>query len=140
MESESKRRARQILVMILLICIFIYLVLTVAFAIIKIYKENKVATEAIADEVIACGPLSFNVLDDSIVYADNSLSFSVQNTIGEPFEDLIIEISGEKYEFKLANFISGSDPQKIIIEDVDIGDGFFAYPKGCRENRKFTTI
>lgn len=134
--DESARKKRQIVFMIIILAIFIFLVMQILVSVVNVYRTNKDNATKIAETSYDCTLLSFYVYQDSIKYNGNTLSFKIQNRIGEPFEELVVDTGSEKHIKELINFISGSEPQTISINDPAVGKIITIYPKTCEQNKK----
>ena len=124
---------RKVPIMIFLMAAFAFLSIFIAMWVYGIYVEKSAFAKKTSASSIECTTYSFDIQDAE--FKDNSLSFTIENPYGDPFNELVIEAQGSPRIVPLEGFTSGMVLKKKV-EDINITGSFLAYPKGCKDANK----
>ena len=73
------------------------------------------------------------------MYKNKTLSFIVTNTIGDPFDVLVVKSGNTSKEEPIVSLITGAS-QDVDMQ-MDLADAVVMFPKGCeRHNKKIFNV
>ncbi len=123
-------KAKDVTINVFLWFLFIVIALFLAFWLYNIYQEYMVSgvLEESTTSSLQCGGYMFKISD--VRYDNNSLSFTIRNTMGNIIKNLTIESDYEARTKELVAFSSGKE-MRIALENFRIADTFAVYPEGC---------
>jgi hypothetical protein len=111
--------------LIFLFSLFVFLGVYIGVNLYQSYVSGRAYTE----RVTRCGQYSFDVYN--VDYDSINLEFNVENTVGEEFNVLVVEVNGDIRENDLSSFSAG-DISHITVENIQIEENFLVYPAGCK--------
>ena len=120
---------RKFTTMFFLVSLLVFLSLFITMWAYNIYVEKASYATNQSKTLVKCSGYSFEI--KNIAYSANSLSFDVENEMGEPFSELVVEGTNSKTA-TLKNFNSGIT-LRVKLEDIQINKTFKAYPNGCKD-------
>ena len=126
--------SKKISLFIFLISIFVLLAVLTASWLFKIYTEHTNYSTGETRNIVQCNDYSYKI--DELVYQDGHLSFTITNSLGDPFDFLSVEAGENVTDIELYNLISGTS-QDVEL-DVPSTDMLLFYPQGCKEHNKKT--
>ena len=122
--------AKSITMHLFLWFLFIVIALSLAFWLYSVQKQY-MASDSLGNGAMAslkCGGYMFEISDVS--YHNNTLSFTIRNTMGETIQSIVIESDYDSRTEQLRALSSGRE-KKIVLENFRAGDKFAVYPEGC---------